>query len=154
MRAPAAAVLLAAAVPVAAQAPAKPPVLLGDIRFQLYYELSGMLSPPVGPKFSFWNTGAGEGDAKEPASNFLITVPLRSTTGDAVSSDTPVVLTIRTAAGKVIATRTSKYDLVPYQGQTYVALWVVDQPCMGKVVVTATYGKQVRRAGFSLDCGE
>lgn len=138
----------------AAPAPAKPDVLLGEIRFQLYQELTGTLSAPVGPKFSFWNTGAGEGDAKEPASNFLISVPLKSTTGDAVSSETPLVLTVRNAAGKVLATKTSKFQLVPYQGQTYVALWFADQPCAGKITVTATFGRQVKKAAYSIDCGE
>ena len=129
-------------------------MLLGEIRFQLYQELSGTLSAPVGPKFSFWNTGAGEGDAKEPASNFLVSVPLKSTTGDAVSSETPLTLAVRNAAGKVLATKTSKYQLVPYQGQTYVSLWLNDAQCAGKITVTATFGKQTKRAAFSLDCGE
>lgn len=138
--------------PAAAQT--KPDVLMGEIRFQLFYEHSGTLSPPVGPKFSFWNTGAGEGDAKEPASNFLITVPLKSTTGDAVSSETAVAITVRNAAGRTVASRISKFQLVPYQGQTYVPLWIADQPCMGKITVTASFGKQVRKAAYNLACGE
>lgn len=144
-------VLLAA--PAVAQ-PAKPKVVLGDIRFQLYQEISGTLSPPVGPSFSFWNTGAGEGSAKEPASNYLISVPLRSTTGDAEGSEVPLTLTVRNAAGKMLASVTRTYHLVPYKDQTYVALWLSDSPCVGKITVTATYAKQVRRAVYSLDCGE
>ena len=138
----------------AAPAPDRPAVVLGEIRFQLYREYSGTLSAPVGPKFSFWNTGAGEGDAQEPASNYLISVPLRSTTGNAESVDRPVVLTVRTAAGKVLATRTLRYALVPYQGQTYATLWLYDSPCAGRIAITATFAGQVKRAGFSLDCGE
>jgi hypothetical protein len=138
---------------------AEPPpriATLQDIRVQLFYELSSTLSPNIAPPatFSGWNTVIGEGDAKEAAQDVLVTVRLKGDGVDAILTETPLVITARNGAGKVLATRTVNGVLVPYEGTVSTALWVNNATCAGKLSIEAKMGAQVKRTQVALDCGE
>jgi hypothetical protein len=98
-------------------APAGP--TLGPIRLQLYYKTTGTLSANVAPpaKISLWNTGAGEGDVKEPAEDLLVSVPIQFPPGRDVgeNSDRPLTVSVRTRAGKLLASRTFTFISIPYR---------------------------------------
>ncbi|MFS0736137.1 hypothetical protein ABC347_03720 [Sphingomonas sp. 1P06PA] len=140
----------------AAAAPAGPK--LGPIRLQLYYKASGTLSADVAPpaKMSFWNTGAGEGDVKEPAEDLLVSVPIQMPPGRDIgaNSDLPLTISVRTRAGKLLATRTFEFVAIPYSEPVWSPLWVNDIQCAGPIVATASWGAQRQSAAISLDCGE
>lgn len=131
---------------------------LGPIRIQLYYKTSGTLSADIAPpaKVSLWNTGAGEGDVKEPAEDMVVSVPIQMPAGRDMgeSSETPLTITVRNKAGKLLASRTFKFISIPYQAPVWSPLWVSDVQCAGAIVATAVWGKQSRKAAISLDCGE
>jgi len=131
---------------------------LGPVRLQLYYKASGILSANVAPpaKFSFWNTGAGEGDAKEPAEDLLVSVPIQLPTGSdiGVNSERPLTISVRTKSGKLLGSRTIAFISIPSQGPVWSPMWVNNVQCAGPIIVTAVWGTQRRSAAISLDCGE
>lgn len=145
-----------AALLLTAAEPPSPRATIESIGVQLFYEQSGTLSNNIAPPatFSGWNTVIGEGDAKEGAQDVLVTVRLKGNGQDGFMTETPLVITARNTAGKVIGTRTVTGILVPYQGTVATALWVNNATCAGKFKVEAKLGKQVRTATVALDCGE
>jgi hypothetical protein len=136
----------------AADAPAK--VALGEIKVRLLYQysatLSGNVASPAKP--SLWNTVIGEGDAREPATDALVTVGLTGGEPDTVT-DRPLIVTVR-AGGKVLTRRRFDDIIVPMEGATWSALWLPDVTCKGHVTVEATYGTQRKTAAVDFDCGE
>lgn len=131
---------------------------LGKIRLQLYYKTSGTLSADIAPpgRVSLWNTGAGEGGAKEPAEDLLVSVPIQLPPGrdTGENSELPLTISVRTKAGKLLASRTFSYVSIPYKDPVWSPLWVSGIQCAGPIVATATWGTQRRTAAISLDCGE
>lgn len=142
--------LLAATAPSAAK--------LGPIRMQLYYKISGTLSGNIAPpaKVSLWNIGAGEGDVKEAAEDLIVSVPIQLPPGHDMgeSSETPLVLTVRTKAGKLLGSRTFGYISIPYKDPVWSPLWISNIQCAGPIIATAVWGNQRRTASVSFDCGE
>ena len=139
-----------------AATPAPGPTL-GPIRLQLYYKTTGTLSADLaGRDPSLWNTGAGEGDAREPAEDLLVSVPIRMPPGRYMgdNSEVPLTISVRDRRGRVLATRTISFISIPYRDPVWSPLWVPDVQCAGPIVATARWGKQVRTARLSFDCGE
>jgi len=131
-------------------APSAPTV--GAIRMQLFYEGSGRLSKDIAPpvEFAGWNTIIGEGSAEEAANDLLVTVEVRGPPGEDVGQ-----LSIVARSGrKVMAQRSFDNLLTTAQGRTWKALWLPDVGCAGRIEVTATIGKSIRKSALSLDCGE
>lgn len=149
--------LLLAALPLLLSA-APPGPTLGPVRLQLYYKSTGTLSGNVAPsaKFSFWNTGAGEGDAKEPAEDLLVSVPIQMPPGRDMgeNSEIPLTISVRTMSGKLLGSRTFRYISIPYKDPVWSPLWVNGIQCAGPIIATAAWGTQKRTAAISLDCGE
>ncbi len=144
-----------ALLPTASEPPPRQ-ATIQSIAIQLFYEMSGTLSGDIAPPrtFSGWNTVIGEGDAKEAAQDVLVTVRLKGDGQDALMTETPLIITARNSAGKVIGTRTVTGILVPYEGTVATALWVNNATCAGKFTVEAKLGKQVKKTVVGLDCGE
>lgn len=145
-------------MPIAMMLAAATGATLGPIRIQLYYKTSGTLSRDfaTGPKPSFWNTGAGEGDTKEPAEDMIVSVPVRMPPGRDMgeNSDVPLTITVRNRAGKVIASRRFAWLSIPYKDPVWSALWVSGIQCAGPLAIEAAWGGQKRAAKVSFDCGE
>jgi hypothetical protein len=131
-----------------------PPVAISHIGAQLLYSNSGALSQDIAPpaKFSGWNTIIGEGDAGGAASDVLVTVTLTSPVTQ-LSVATPLLVSARSAAGKVLAQRKIGNILID-NGKTFEFVLLPDATCAGKVTITATLGQQSRTAALALDCGE
>jgi hypothetical protein len=142
---------LLAALAAAQSAPAPG---VGKIRMQLFYEDSGRLSEDIAPPAEFigWNTGIGEGSAKEPANDLLVSVEVLS--GGAESIGQPLSVVVRGGKGKVLGQRRFADVLTSADGRTWKALWLTDIGCAGHVEVTATLGRSTRKAAVDLDCGE
>ena len=131
---------------------------LGDIRIQLYYKITGTLSANVAPPAhpDFWNTGAGEGDAKEPAEDIVVSVPIRMPPGSDMgeNSEVPLTLTVRNAAGKLLGARTFDFISIPYAQPVWSPLWISGIQCAGKITATAIWGKQRKSTSVTFSCGE
>ena len=141
-----------AAAPAWAAPPA--PATIEHIGAQLLYSGAGTLSRDIAPPatFSGWNTVIGEGDAKGSATDVLVSVVL-TTAGDELNVDTPLVVSARTAAGKVLGQRQFSNILID-RGKVVEFLLLPNVTCAGKVTITATLGRQTRSAALALDCGE
>ena len=131
-----------------------PPVAIAHIGAQLLYSNSGALSRDIAPpaKFSGWNTIIGEGDAGGAASDVLVTVTLTSPSSQ-LNVATPLFISARSAAGKVLAQRKITNILID-NGKAFEFVLLPDATCAGKVTITATLGQQTRTAALALDCGE
>lgn len=140
------------ATPALADPPAA--VTIDHIGAQLLYEGNGGLSGDIAPPatFSGWNTVIGEGDAKGPATDVLVSVTLR-TASEQVSLDAPVSVSARAAGGRVLAQRRFSHVLID-RGKAVLFLLLPDATCAGKVTISATLGQQTRNATLALDCGE
>ena len=138
---------------VLAATPAAPAPRVGAFKMQLYYENSGRLSKDISPpvEFTGWNTVIGEGSAEEAANDLLVTVEVRGGPGELIEQ--PLTLVAR-ARGKVLAQRKFDTLLTTVEGRTWKALWLNDVGCAGRVEVTATIGRSIRKSAISLDCGE
>ena len=140
-----------AAAPALADPP--PAVTIDHIGAQLLYANTGAPSGDIAPpaKFSGWNTVIGEGDAKGPATDVLVSVTLKSASQPS-NLDAPVSVIARTAT-KVLAQRTFGHVLID-RGKAVLFLLLPDATCAGKVTITAALGRQTRNATLALDCGE
>lgn len=98
----------------------------------------------------------GEGPAREPAQDVLVTVRLLNAANahDARLTTTPLIVTARDGSGRTIASRRYTSVLIPMRGGVWNALWLRNATCGGKVRIEARFGAQVRRATLNLDCGE
>lgn len=124
------------------------------IGIQLFYATTGKLSEDIGPPatFSAHNTIIGEGDAREPATDILVTVRL-SIPQKQGNSSIPLMVKVTDAKGKVQATRRFE-SLFFNDGRTVQAVFVPDATCAGKLTVEASLGKVSKTQKVSLDCGE
>jgi hypothetical protein len=127
---------------------------LEKISIQLFYQTTGSLSTNIAPpaKFHGWNTIIAEGDAREPATDMLVTARLTSKKNEANSS-TPLTLSVRAKDGKVLAQRT--FNKIFFDGGRSVqAIFVPDSTCAGHIVVEAIFGNVKKTAAVDLNCGE
>ena len=127
---------------------------IDSIGIQLFYATSGKLSENIGPPstFSAHNTVIGEGDAREPANDILVTVRL-SIPQKQGNSSVPLVIKATDAKGKVLASRKVQSQFFN-EGRTVQALFLPDSTCAGKLTVEASLGKASKTQTVSLACGE
>lgn len=121
---------------------------------RLFYETSGKLSENVATpaRFNGWNTIIGEGDAKEPANDLLVTVAL-SVNRHEENSSKPLVVTVYGAKGKKLARRKIT-SLFFKDGKVTKAFLAQDVGCAGEGRIEAAFGKEKKTERFKLDCGE
>ena len=127
---------------------------LGPISVQLFYETTGVLSDNIAPPamFTASNTSIGEGDAREPANDLLVTARL-TVPGDEANSATPLTLKATGPGGKVLAARTFASMFFKH-GKIAQALFVPNAVCAGKVRFDAVFGAQRKTVTVDLKCGE
>lgn len=124
------------------------------IAVQLVYQTSGTLSDDIAPpaRFVAWNTVIGEGDAREPANDIVVSVRLSIPQAQG-NGDVPLAITVRKAGGKTIAHRriaTQFFD----KGSSVHTLHVQSATCLGRLTVEARLGTQAKSAQVALMCGE
>jgi hypothetical protein len=129
-------------------------IQIEQIRVQFLYETSGTLSEDVKTSrgFSIWNTVIGEGNAAEPAADVLVSAVLSSGNLEETAQQ-PLTLTVKTAAGKIIAQRTFRHILTEH-GRVVKSLLLPEATCAGKLDIEADFGSQRKVESVSLDCGE
>ncbi len=139
---------------IAAAPPAASPEKIDRITAQLYYEYSGTLSENIAApaEFALWNTIIGEGDAKEPADDVLVTVFLRGKAE--LVGFAPLKIVAKDAKGKVLGQRNAEPTLADKDGKAAAALMLYDVGCAGKVTITAMMGKSWKTSIIDFACGE
>jgi len=123
-----------------------------DIRAQFLYERTGTLSVDLTatPDFAIWNTVIGEGSAKEPADDLLVSAVV-SGPGQWTLT-TPLVITVRGENDKVLASRTITNG---FADKTFVrAVMAKDVACVGPIQLEARLGKSVRQETLNMACDE
>ena len=129
-------------------------VRIAAVRMQLVYENSGRLSRDITPpsNFALWNTGAGEGDAAEPANQAMVSVVLAGR-GMERLQHTPLHLTVRGPQGRVLVSRTFN-DVFMTGGRVVRSVMVQNIACAGRVTIEARLGAQRRTSAVNFECGE
>lgn len=147
------AVVMGCMLPAAAAEPV-PVITLASIRAQLLYETTGTLSENIAnnPNFATWNTTIGEGSAKEPANDMLVSVVLKSSTNEA-NVDKPVTLIVKDDKGKVLGKRVFEMAFIKNR-QVVQSLFLTNISCAGNMKIEATYLKQKKTATVAMNCGE
>lgn len=130
------------------------PAKLESIRVQFLYERTGTLSEDVAPpsKFAIWNTVIGEGDAKEPATDALISAVIGGVK-DEENSTRPLVLTVKDRKGKVLASRTFGFMLIGSPGLVQ-SVMLRDASCLGPITIEASFNGQKKKTTVDMACGE
>jgi hypothetical protein len=150
-------VTIAAATLVTGAAAPKPQPRIVSVEARLFRSDIGEFSKNIlhDGYFGGWNTIIGAGDVAGPAEDILILVrvgTIPAADGEVVI-DVPLVVTARTAR-KQLAQRRFNAMLVPYRGTAAHGLYLPHATCAGRIDVTATLGKQTRRAKLDMMCGE
>lgn len=129
-------------------------ITIEAIQARLLYEGTGTLSQNIAPpaKFQGHNTVIGEGDAKEPASDVLVTVVLAAP-GEANGESDLVVTAKSGKAGRTVASRTFAKPFIGRAGKAHLSVIAANATC-DDLVVTATYGKSRKSARIAFHCGE
>jgi len=129
-------------------------VEIEDISMRLFYESSGELSEDITAidDFAGWNTVIGEGSAREPADNMLVTVVLKTTRHDYID-DQPLFVWAQSGDATIFKSAQASY-LTGYDGYVRLPFWLTDIGCAGKLEFTARIGEQIKTETLELHCGE
>lgn len=146
--------------PLGAKIPTGGPIVIKDIKAQLFLERSGKFSDNiVGSNKTFHNTVIGEGDAGEPADAVLVTITFEGTKNSRASDK------VASALGQVKVTQTSKQGkkillnrvyggmLFGDSGLTHKA-FIVDGATCAPLEIEAKIGKSSKTAKLEFNCGE
>jgi hypothetical protein len=129
-------------------------VTIDDIQVHLFLEISGALSknvaPPAAP--ALWNTIIGEGDAEEPANDFLVVVHLSGAPGKFVKQS--LIVTVgRAGEKKPISERRFETLLFGPEGKLTKPVFVTNATC-APVRITASTGSIRKSTNVDFRCGE
>jgi hypothetical protein len=150
------AVVAALSMSTAAPATMPPTAWIDRIEMRLFYIYSGTLSENIAAPAEFfgWNTVIGEGSAKEPADDVLVTVYLKRVPGSGGGFD-KVSIIAKDARGKILGKRIAEPYMADEQGNAAVALLLHDATCAGTITVTAKMGRALAKSNTAnLSCGE
>lgn len=146
-------------------APAEPaastvPVVLQDLKVQMFLERSGTFSENiVGSKKTFHNTILGEGDAGEPADALLVTLVFQgqknSKGSDKLARDMAQVKVTQTtkAGNKILLNRVYGGFVFGDTGMAHKA-FLVDNATCAPIEIEAKIGKSRKVAKIEFRCGE
>ncbi len=138
-----------------AAAPAPPdPAKLEKIRVQLLYERTGTLSEDIAPpsKFAIWNAVIGEGSAKEPATDVLVSAVVGGVK-DEENSTRPLTITVKDKKGKVLGQRTFSNMLIGEPGLVK-SLLLRDAACAGPITIEVSFNGVHKKTSIDMACGE
>lgn len=125
------------------------------IQAKLFYQSTGTFSRDVlaEPRFAFWNTIIGEGDAEAPSNATLVLVEVSGSAGS--YGDGASVRLRAIADGRTLVNRATKLSGFGSRNRQHVAFWVYDTGC-DKIDLTATIVGQADtvRATIPFECGE
>lgn len=130
-------------------------VRIGAVRAHLYYQHSGVLSEDLiarKPHFNGWNTGIGEGDAKEPSENLLVVATLVNP-GDEAFLNEKVTLRVTDEMDGEVKVKEFNGLLLPAKGTLQLPMWLDDAACLGPVTISATFRGKSVAGTLQLLCG-
>lgn len=127
-----------------------------SIGVQLFYEYSGTLSDDLAKRkeLSLWNTMIGEGDAKQPANSFLVTVTVK---GAPETFDKAAALTVTVTGDKrknKVAEKVFKGILFGSEGRVVKPLFVHDWVCVPLTITAKLKSGSSKTFNLPFQCGE
>jgi hypothetical protein len=127
-----------------------------DVRAQLFYEYSGALSDDLTKRkdLALWNTMIGEGDGKQPANSFLVSVAVK---GQPETFDKAAALTITVTEDKrkrKIAEKAFSGILFGPEGKVVKAIFVMDQVCVPLTITAKLKSGASKSVSLPFKCGE
>ena len=153
MRVPA---IAAGLLALASHAAAAQTATIEDIRVQLFYEYSGALSDDLTKRkdLALSNTMTAEGDAKEPANSFLVSVAVKGQpeTFDKGAALTVTVVTNNKRKAKVAAKAFSGILFGP-EGRVVKAIFVNDRVCVPLTVTARLKSGSTKSVQLPFKCG-
>jgi hypothetical protein len=126
-----------------------------DIRVQLFYENSGVLSEALTKikDLTLWNTIIGEGSAKGPATSFLISVVLRGKPASFVKAERVVVTVFdESKKAKIVQRRFDSFSFDD-EGRVIKPVFVEDNTCT-PIRITARSKGDTKTITMPFKCGE
>jgi hypothetical protein len=126
-----------------------------DIRVQLFYERSGTFSEDLTKlkKISLWNTIIGEGDAKEPANSFLVSVVIQGKPESLVKRESVAVTVFDKAKKSMVMQRRFDGLLFGKDGRLVKPVFVENRTC-APLEITARSKSGVKTVTLPFACGE
>jgi hypothetical protein len=127
-----------------------------SISVQLFYEYDGTLSDDLTKRqeLALWNTMIGEGDAKQPANSFLVTVTVK---GAPESFDKAAVLAVTVTGDKrknKVAEKVFSGILFGSEGRVVKPLFVHDWVCAPVTVTAKLKSGSSKSFNLPFRCGE
>jgi hypothetical protein len=127
-----------------------------SISVQLFYEYNGTLSDDLTKRkeLGLWNTMIGEGDAKQPANSFLVTVTVR---GAPETFDKAAVLTVTVTGDKrknKVAEKVFSGILFGSEGRVIKPVFVSDWVCAPLTVTAKMKSGSSKTFQLPFQCGE
>src|SRR6266481_247918 len=129
-------------------------VHIEDIRVQLFYENTGLLSDDFTKKknLDLWNTTIGEGGSGGPARSFLASIVLRSKPNSFLKQE--VVVTVMDDRKKVkLMERRFNGLLFDKEGQLVKPVFVENRTC-SPTTISAGINKSTKQVALPFECGE
>lgn len=127
-----------------------------DIRVQLFYEYSGALSDDLTKRkdLKLFNTMAGEGDAKQPANSFLVSVAVK---GEPETFDKAAALTITVTSDdkrkRKVTDKAFSGILFGPEGKVVKAMLVYDAVCAPMIVTAKLKSGSSKTFTLPFKCG-
>lgn len=127
-----------------------------SIGVQLFYEYNGTFSDDLAKRkeLSLWNTMIGEGDAKQPANSFLVTVTVK---GAPETFDKAAALTVTVTGDKrknKVAEKVFKGILFGSEGRVVKPLFVHDWICAPLTITAKLKSGSSKIFKLPFRCGE
>jgi hypothetical protein len=129
-------------------------IWIDHIEMRLVYANNVTLSENIAKpsEFMAWNTIIGEGEAKAPADDVLVTVHLGAIPS---SRFEPISIIAKDGTGKIVGKRNAVVHSSPdEEGKAVVSLMLYDVTCAGRLTVTARMGRSSSTNTADLACGE
>jgi hypothetical protein len=127
-----------------------------DIRVQLFYEYSGALSDDLTKRkdLKLFNTMTGDGDAKQPANSFLVSVAVK---GEPETFDKAAALTITVTTEdkrkRKVAEKAFSGILFGPEGKIMKAMFVTDTVCAPLTVTAKLKSGSSKTFSLPFKCG-
>jgi hypothetical protein len=138
---------------------------VADVRAQLFYATTGTLSEDITKEAdkTWWNTIGGEGDAKEPAGDLLVSVGLKGTPG---AHNEPVTITVKDWEGTglnapksplkrtILHWRSKGAYILDEKTGTWVKPILLQDVTCSPIEISAVVGKSEKTVKLDFACGE
>jgi hypothetical protein len=140
---------------VATPAFADKPLAVAGIEARLFYNHSGTLSKPVGPKTELWNAVIGEGGIAEPSNSTFIVVLVQGEPGSYEPKARVDQAVTDQSTGKLLQSHSAEVGVLNVEGKYRVGFWIPKTGCVPlRLRATVAGSKAAKTLTLPFACGE